>query len=507
MVVVFFQIGVVSEVPVLGVNADLTPLLVVFVGLLGGSTLGAATGFSVGLLVDLALLQTLGLTSLVFTLIGYWAGRLRELRDPQAALTPLLVGAGASAAALIGYSLMEFLLGVDAPVSLELLRQIILGTLVNTIVALPMFAARAARPGQCPARGSPAPAPPPRLHDRRSEPADQSMSSIEPVRRRTPTLPVPQGLAVRVAILGMLAIAMFSVIFFRLWYLQVLSGEQYVQQANTNRVRDLPIAAPRGRDPRPLGAADRHQQNDQCGSDRPLGTARSRGDRKAVDDLPGTPDRGRSRPPGHRRGPAQLSGDARGEPCGAGERAELLRLKSAAENPPAVPVPALPADATRARRLFSRLSRLLGMAAREIDEQVVRGMSAVVYAPVTIKTDAGPGVLTEIGERANEYPGVIQQPVSLRDYPYGRNGRERARLRRLRLQARAQEEGLPRRHSGDDRRSGRARVLLRPLPARQSRHPARGGQRGRLSRALEAGADAARSGPEPSRHARHGPAA
>ncbi len=93
IVVVLFQIGVVSEVPVFGVNADLTPLLVAFVGLLCGSTLGAVTGFAVGLLVDLALLQTLGLTSLVFTLIGYWAGRLRELRDPQAALTPLLVGA------------------------------------------------------------------------------------------------------------------------------------------------------------------------------------------------------------------------------------------------------------------------------------------------------------------------------------------------------------------------------------------------------------------------------
>jgi rod shape-determining protein MreD len=139
LLVVLFQIGVVSEVPVFGVNADLTPLLVVFIGLLGGSTLGAAAGFAVGLLVDLALLQTLGLTSLVFTLIGYWAGRLRELRDPQAALTPLLVGAGASAAALVGYSIMEFLLGVDAPVSFELLRQIVLGTLVNTIVALPMF--------------------------------------------------------------------------------------------------------------------------------------------------------------------------------------------------------------------------------------------------------------------------------------------------------------------------------------------------------------------------------
>jgi rod shape-determining protein MreD len=140
VVVVFFQIGVVSEVPVFAVTVDLSPLLVAFVGLLCGSTLGAAVGFAVGLLVDLTLVQTLGLTSLVFTLVGYWCGRLRELRDPQAALTPLLVGAGASGAALVGYSLMEFMLGVDAPVSLELLRQIVLGAVVNTIVALPMWA-------------------------------------------------------------------------------------------------------------------------------------------------------------------------------------------------------------------------------------------------------------------------------------------------------------------------------------------------------------------------------
>ena len=139
LVVVFFQAGVVSEVPVFGVTVDLSPLLVAFVGLLCGSTIGAVSGFAVGLLVDLALVQTLGLTSLVFTLVGYWCGRLRELRDPQAALTPLLVGAGATAAALVVYSLMEFMLGVDAPVSLELLRQIVLGVLVDTIVALPMW--------------------------------------------------------------------------------------------------------------------------------------------------------------------------------------------------------------------------------------------------------------------------------------------------------------------------------------------------------------------------------
>jgi len=139
VVVVFVQIGVVSEVPLFGVSIDISPLLVVFVGLLCGSTVGALTGFAVGLLVDLTLVQTLGVTSLIFTLIGYWSGRLRELRDPQAALTPLLVGAAGTAAALVGYSLMEFLLGVDAPVSLELVRQIVIGILLGTMVALPMW--------------------------------------------------------------------------------------------------------------------------------------------------------------------------------------------------------------------------------------------------------------------------------------------------------------------------------------------------------------------------------
>jgi rod shape-determining protein MreD len=140
VVVVFVQIGVVSEVPVFGVSVDLSPLLVAFTGLLCGSMVGAVTGFAVGLLLDLSLVQTLGITSLIFTLIGYGAGRLRELRDPQAALTPLLVGAAAAACATVGYSLIEFLLGVDAPVSYELLREIVVGVLIDAALALPMWA-------------------------------------------------------------------------------------------------------------------------------------------------------------------------------------------------------------------------------------------------------------------------------------------------------------------------------------------------------------------------------
>ena len=140
VVAVFFQAGVLSELPVFGVHADVTPLVVAFVGYLCGSVTGAVTGFAMGLMVDLTLAQTLGLTSLILTFIGYATGRLREMRDPQATLMPLLLGGLAAFVSLAGYSLMEFLLGVDAPVSFELLRQIILGTIVDTLLAAPVWA-------------------------------------------------------------------------------------------------------------------------------------------------------------------------------------------------------------------------------------------------------------------------------------------------------------------------------------------------------------------------------
>ncbi len=53
-------------------------------------------------------------------------------------------------------------------------------------------------------------------------------------------------LALRVAIIGGLALAMFAVVFFRLWYLQVLSGDRYLAEANDNQVREVKVPAPRG---------------------------------------------------------------------------------------------------------------------------------------------------------------------------------------------------------------------------------------------------------------------
>lgn len=132
---VLVQVAAVSQLKIFGTNADLTPLVVASAGLLAGSLSGAVFGFGVGLFLDLALVQTVGLSSLLFLIIGFGSGRLRELRDPQAAVVPIAVGAAATAIAQIGFSVMQFLLGDEVPLGFGLIRQILLAILLGAIIA------------------------------------------------------------------------------------------------------------------------------------------------------------------------------------------------------------------------------------------------------------------------------------------------------------------------------------------------------------------------------------
>ncbi len=134
------QVSAISQITVFGVSADLTPLLVASAGFIAGSVTGAIVGFSLGLFVDVNLYQTLGVNSLALVAVGYGAGRIRELRDPAHGLAPVAIGAAGTAVAAVIFTLLQFLLGVQAPVSLLLLREILLTIVLNTIIALPVYA-------------------------------------------------------------------------------------------------------------------------------------------------------------------------------------------------------------------------------------------------------------------------------------------------------------------------------------------------------------------------------
>ena len=77
----------------------------------------------------------------------------------------------------------------------------------------------------------------PRARSTRFLPPDPA---VEAPYRLTP------GLAFRVGILGVVALAVFAVLFFRLWSLQVLSGDTYLAAAQGNQLRTIRIEAPRG---------------------------------------------------------------------------------------------------------------------------------------------------------------------------------------------------------------------------------------------------------------------
>jgi penicillin-binding protein 2 len=64
-------------------------------------------------------------------------------------------------------------------------------------------------------------------------------------RRDRPVIQLP-SVTLRVAVMVGFAVLLFGVILFRLWFLQILSGEQFVAQANDNRLRNVKIVAPRG---------------------------------------------------------------------------------------------------------------------------------------------------------------------------------------------------------------------------------------------------------------------
>ena len=64
-------------------------------------------------------------------------------------------------------------------------------------------------------------------------------------RRDKPIIQLP-SIALRVAVIVGIAAVLFGIVFFRLWFLQILSGQEFVAQANDNRLTSVKVVAPRG---------------------------------------------------------------------------------------------------------------------------------------------------------------------------------------------------------------------------------------------------------------------
>jgi len=110
-VAVVLQTAIVSAVEPGGGSADLVLVTLTAVALLRGAVFGAFAGFYAGFLLDAANLETLGLSSLLLTLAGYWIGRYGETTGRDRAHAPLLAIAVVTVVYALGSLGMHYLLG------------------------------------------------------------------------------------------------------------------------------------------------------------------------------------------------------------------------------------------------------------------------------------------------------------------------------------------------------------------------------------------------------------
>jgi rod shape-determining protein MreD len=134
------QASVFSGVSVLGGTPDILLVTLVCVALLRGATTGAFAGFFGGLVIDIALLDTLGMTSLLLTLAGYWAGRYGETGPSRRRYAPYLAVGVMTVLFLIGMLALRFMLTEPAPAREVLVDTLLQSLALNLLLTWPVFA-------------------------------------------------------------------------------------------------------------------------------------------------------------------------------------------------------------------------------------------------------------------------------------------------------------------------------------------------------------------------------
>ncbi len=108
------------------------------IALLRGSVFGAVAGFMTGLLLDTATLGTLGVTSLLLTVGGFWIGRYGETTARDRFHAPFLSVAVVTVLYAFGQVILQFMLGEPAPAGL-VANGLPLALLVNLLLTLPVY--------------------------------------------------------------------------------------------------------------------------------------------------------------------------------------------------------------------------------------------------------------------------------------------------------------------------------------------------------------------------------
>ena len=133
------QVVCFSKMDIFESSPDVALLVVISVGMLGGSLTGAVTGFSIGLLIDCLLLETLGAFALTMLTVGYVAGRYRETVGRPTRAAVVLLGGSLTLLGAVVIAAIQIGTGIDANVSFLVVRDALIKSLIGALIAIPVL--------------------------------------------------------------------------------------------------------------------------------------------------------------------------------------------------------------------------------------------------------------------------------------------------------------------------------------------------------------------------------
>jgi rod shape-determining protein MreD len=139
VVAMLLQLSFFSQVEVLQTSPDILPAVAVSLGLLGGSLAGAVSGFTIGLLLGCLIGEALGASSMVLLSVGYLAGVYRERFDVTNSLVPPLLCMGLTLLAEASFAALQLMLGVDAPISALVVRDMVIKSIFAFFLGVPIY--------------------------------------------------------------------------------------------------------------------------------------------------------------------------------------------------------------------------------------------------------------------------------------------------------------------------------------------------------------------------------
>lgn len=128
------QRGLFSQLRVADVAVDVFLLLAIAAGMMLGAERGAIFGFFAGLALDLLVQTPLGLSALVYCLVGYGTGRLQGTVLRANRLWPLVLVAASSAAAIALYAVVAEVLGQANAISSRLPVTMLVVAVANAVL-------------------------------------------------------------------------------------------------------------------------------------------------------------------------------------------------------------------------------------------------------------------------------------------------------------------------------------------------------------------------------------